>query len=243
MPMIDEIFKMMNESMPNQQLVIPRSDTSDIPDCNEIDLESFKWYEVGEIICMLQRLENDLESPVLGKLCSSLCHNCYTYFTFIKNTWLFTPYFFLFSVLTGPVAKIGMHTFTISYVRAKGTSYFMATEHFSHAKLKSFDKIEDATLFIFWKFARCLDEALSYENQVSFALVNTTNAFISVIELWKSLTESKKNMFSKWNLIYDARPNRRARSKAPINYSDDKPDDMSKNQTLYQLRQTMGGWR
>ena len=86
MPMIDEIFQLTNESMPNQQLVSPRSDTSDIPDCNEIDLESFKWYEVGEIICMLQRLENDLESPVLGKLCSSLCHNCYTYFTFIKNT-------------------------------------------------------------------------------------------------------------------------------------------------------------
>ena len=41
MPMIDQIFKLLNESMPNQQLVIPRSDTSDIPDCNEIDLESF----------------------------------------------------------------------------------------------------------------------------------------------------------------------------------------------------------
>ena len=53
MPMIDEIFKLLNEIMPNQQLVIPRSDTANSPDLNEIALESFKWYEVGEIICML----------------------------------------------------------------------------------------------------------------------------------------------------------------------------------------------
>ena len=74
MPTLDEIFKILNESMPNQQLVIPRSDTADSPDLNEIALESFTWYDVGEIICMLQKLENDPESPVLGKLCSSLCH-------------------------------------------------------------------------------------------------------------------------------------------------------------------------
>ena len=78
MSMIDEIFKLMNESMPHQKLAVPRSDTSDIPDCDEIDSESFKWYEVGKIICMLQKLENDPESPVLGKLCSSICRNCYT---------------------------------------------------------------------------------------------------------------------------------------------------------------------
>ena len=89
-----------------------------------------------------------------------------------------------------------MHTFTISYVRAKGTSYFMATEHFSHAKFEIFDKIEDATLFILWKFARVLDDPLSHEHQVSFAIVHTTNAFGSVVELRKSLNESKKkNLF------------------------------------------------
>ena len=88
-----------------------------------------------------------------------------------------------------------MHTFTISYVTAKDTSYFMATEHFSHAKFEIFDKIEDATLFILWKFARVLDEPLSHEHQVSFAIVHTTNAFDSVVELRKSLTDSKKNIF------------------------------------------------
>ena len=78
MPTIDEIFKLLNESMPNQQLVIPRSDTADSPDLNEIALESFTWYDVGEIILMLQRFEIDAKSSVLGKLGSYFRHNCCT---------------------------------------------------------------------------------------------------------------------------------------------------------------------
>jgi hypothetical protein len=78
MPTIDEIFKLLNESMPNQQLVIPRSDTADSPDLNEIALETFTWYNVGEIILMPQRFEIDAKSSVLGKFCSSLRHNCCT---------------------------------------------------------------------------------------------------------------------------------------------------------------------
>jgi len=50
----------------------------------------------------------------------------------------------------------------------------MATEHFSHAKFEIFDKIEDVTLFILWKFAQVLDERLSHEHQVNFAIVHTT---------------------------------------------------------------------
>jgi hypothetical protein len=75
---IDEIFKLLNESMPNQQLVIPRSDTADSPDLNEVAVETFTWYDVGEIILMLQRFEIDAKSSVLGKLGSYLCHNCCT---------------------------------------------------------------------------------------------------------------------------------------------------------------------
>ena len=78
MPMIDEIFKLLNESMPNQQLGIPRSDTAGSPDLNKIALESFTWYDVGEIICMRQRIEIDAKSSVLGKLGSSLRLNCCT---------------------------------------------------------------------------------------------------------------------------------------------------------------------
>ena len=118
--------------------------------------------------------------------------------------------FLFISVLTGPVAKIGMHTFTISYVTAKDTSYFMATEHFSHAKFEIFDKIEHVTLFILWKFACVLDEPLSHEHQVSFAIVHTTNAFDRVVQLQKSLSDSKKNMFLRWNRIFYSRPDRRA---------------------------------
>ena len=78
MATIDEIFKIVNESMPNQQLDIPRSDKADSPDLNEVAVETFTWYDVGEIICMLQGFEIDAKSSVLGKFGSSLRHNCCT---------------------------------------------------------------------------------------------------------------------------------------------------------------------
>jgi len=78
MATIDEIFKIMNESMPNQQLDIPRSDKADSPDLNEVAIETFTWYEVGEIIVMLQTIEIEAKSSVLGKLGSYLRHNCCT---------------------------------------------------------------------------------------------------------------------------------------------------------------------
>jgi len=71
-PMMDEIFKLMNESMPNQELVYSRSNTSNILDSDEIHIENFNWYEVGEIICMLQKLQSDPDSPILGKPFSTL---------------------------------------------------------------------------------------------------------------------------------------------------------------------------
>ena len=55
----------------------------------------------------------------------------------------------------------------------------MATEHFSHAKFEIFERIEDVTLFILWKFAHVLDGPLSHEHQVNFAIVHTTKAFVS----------------------------------------------------------------
>jgi len=49
MPMIDEIFKLVNESMPNQKLVVPRSDTSDIPDCDDFDSESISGMKLEKL--------------------------------------------------------------------------------------------------------------------------------------------------------------------------------------------------
>ena len=109
-------------------------------------------------------------------------------------------------------------------------SYFMATEHFSHAKFELFDKIEDATIFILWKFANYLDDPQAYLHQVSFSLINTTNAFCNMVELQKSLTQSKNNLNLKWSDIYSTRPNRRARNKATVNYSDEKSGDVSNRQ-------------
>ena len=119
-----------------------------------------------------------------------------------------------------------MHTFTISYFTHKDTSYFMATEHFSHAKFEIFDKIEDVTLFILWKFAQVLDEPLSHKHQVNFAIVHTTQGSVSVVELRKALKESTKSIVSRWQGFYAMKHPRRDRGKAPINYSDDKPEDI-----------------
>jgi hypothetical protein len=87
-------------------------------------------------------------------------------------------------------------------------------------KVEIFDKIEDATIFIFWKFARWLDDPQAFEHQVSFALVNTTNAFPNVVELRKSLTQSKHNLTLKWSDMYSTRPNKRARNKVPVSNSE-----------------------
>ena len=102
----------------------------------------------------------------------------------------------------------------------------MATEHFSHAKFEIFDKIEDVTLFILWKFAQVLDEPLSHKHQVNFAIVHTTQGSVSVVELRKALKESTRNIVSRWKRFYAMKHPRRARGNAPINYSDDKQDDI-----------------
>ena len=69
---MNESFKFINETMPNQKSVCSRSDLSDALDSDEIHVEDFTWYEVGENICMLQKLQSGPGSPILGKSFSTL---------------------------------------------------------------------------------------------------------------------------------------------------------------------------
>jgi len=75
-----------------------------------------------------------------------------------------------------------------------------------------------------------LDDPKSHDHQVSFCLVNTTNVFPNVVELRMSLTQSKNILNLKWSDMYSIRHNRRARNKASVSYSDDKPGDISNRQ-------------
>ena len=65
--MMNEIFTLINEAMPNQKVVCSTPDSSDPQDSDEIHIEDFAWYEAGEIICMLQKLQSDPGGPILGK--------------------------------------------------------------------------------------------------------------------------------------------------------------------------------
>jgi len=46
-----------------------------------------------------------------------------------------------------------MYTFTMSEVFTRGKTYILATESKPRGCVEIFDKIEDATLFLFWEFA------------------------------------------------------------------------------------------
>ena len=50
-------------------------------------------------------------------------------------------------------------------------------------------------------------------------------------ELPRFLTQNKNNLNLKWRDMHSTRPNRRARNKAPVSYSDDKPREESNRQT------------
>ena len=97
-------------------------------------------------------------------------------------------------VLTGKVTLCGWHTFTMSYARAKSIPYFISSDSVPYATIEMFDKIADATLFIFLKFTTLLEHHESLAHQVSFSLVNTTRAFSNLVKLRKFMSKSKKNI-------------------------------------------------
>ena len=128
--------------------------------------------------------------------------------------------------MTGFVITAGFHTFNVSHIIAKGRSHFIIGEIYPHARFEAFEKIQDATLYLFSKFAKH-EENEENRNashyQVSYCLVNTSSAFPNSVEMGKYLIQSRNNIISKWNALYSTRPKRNSRNRAPVNYSDDKP--------------------
>ena len=73
-------------------------------------------------------------------------------------------------VIVGHVNGIGMHTFTMSEIATRGNALILAIESMPHGRTDLFSNIEDAALFLFWKFARYSP----HENdkiQISYALL------------------------------------------------------------------------
>ena len=54
--------------------------------------------------------------------------------------------------MIGYVRDIDMRTFTMSEVSTRGKAFILASESKPHGRVDIIDNIEDATLFVFWKF-------------------------------------------------------------------------------------------
>ena len=93
-------------------------------------------------------------------------------------------------VIIGYVCDIGIHTFTVSEVASRRKTFILATESTPHGCVDIFSIIEDAALFLFWKFARCSPQ----ENdniQISYALLYSPTIFPNTTMLTASLTAGK----------------------------------------------------
>ena len=90
-------------------------------------------------------------------------------------------------VLVGDVRGIGMHTFTVSEVPIRGKTYILATESIPHGRTDLFSNIEDAALFLFWKFARYSPRE-NEKIQISYALLYSPEIFINTTMLTASLS-------------------------------------------------------
>ena len=120
-------------------------------------------------------------------------------------------------VLVGDVRDIGMHTFTVSEVPIRGKTYILATESIPHGRTDLFSNIEDAALFLFWKFA-----CYSPQNdkiQISYALLYSPVTFINTTMLTASLTAARVSLAEKLKGMNGVRRSR-ACAKNHVNYSD-----------------------
>ena len=120
-------------------------------------------------------------------------------------------------VLVGDVRDIGMHTFTVSEVPIRGKTFILATESMPHGCTDLFSNIEDAALFIFWKFA-CSDPQ-NDRIQISYALLYSPHTFTNTTMLTASLTAARSFLAEKLKGMNGVRRSR-ACAKNHVNYSD-----------------------
>ena len=67
MPVMDEIFRLTNESLPNHKLDFSRPDSDNDEGLDEIYIEDFTWYNIGKIVQMLKKLQSKEGKSSLGK--------------------------------------------------------------------------------------------------------------------------------------------------------------------------------
>ena len=104
-------------------------------------------------------------------------------------------------VIVSDVRDVGMHTFTVSEVPIRGKTFILATESMPHGCTDLFSNIEDAALFLFWKFA-----CYSPQNdkiQISYALLYSPVTFINTTMLTASLTARKSSLAVKFKGMKD----------------------------------------
>ena len=120
-------------------------------------------------------------------------------------------------VIVGDVCGIGMHTFTVSEVPIRGKTFILATESMPHGCTDLFSNIEDAALFLFWKFA-CYSPR-NDKIQISYALLYSPDTFINTTMLTASLTAARSSLAEKLKGMNGYRRSRSC-SKNHVNYSD-----------------------
>ena len=121
-------------------------------------------------------------------------------------------------VIVGHVRGIDTHTFTMSEVVSRGKTFILATESMPHGCTDLFSNIEDAALFLFWKFARYSPRE-NDKIQISYALLYSPDTFINTTMLTASLTAGKSSLAGKLKGMKGYRPSRSC-SKNHVNYSD-----------------------
>ena len=121
-------------------------------------------------------------------------------------------------VIVGDVRCIGMHTFTMSEVPIRGKTFILATESMHHGCTDLFSNIEDAALFLFWKFARYSPRE-NEKNTNLHALLYSPDIFPNTTMLTASLTAGKSSLAVKFKGMNGYRPSRSC-AKNYVNYSD-----------------------
>ena len=86
-----------------------------------------------------------------------------------------------------------MHTFTVSEVASRGKTFILATESIPHGCVEIFINMEDATLFLLWKFAHYSTQE-NDKIQISYALSYYPTIFPHTAMLRAYLTDGKLSL-------------------------------------------------
>jgi len=121
-------------------------------------------------------------------------------------------------VIVDHVNGIGMHTFTMSEVATRGMALILASESMPHGCTDLFSNIEDAALYLFWKFAH-YSTGENEKIQISYALLYSPDIFINTTMLTASLTAGRSSLAVKMKGMNGFRPSR-SYAKNHVNYSD-----------------------